>query len=132
MARELLDDVLTNPTSDYQALCVVDQGNKVRGYICFGPIPMTDRCYDLYWIAVDPEQPRQGMGRLLLARMEAAMRAQGGSRIYLDTSSTGPYQAAKGFYLKNGFTVECVLADFYRHGDDKVIYKKDLDRCAGG
>lgn len=126
VARELLDDVLDNPDSDYQILCAVDQSNTVRGYICFGRIPMTDRCYDLYWIAVDLDQARQGMARLLLDHMEGAMREQGGSRIYLDTSSTGPYQAAKAFYFKNGFTVECVLADFYRPGDDKVIYKKDL------
>jgi len=126
VARELLDDILTNSDSDYQALCVVEQDKRVHGYICFGRIPMTDRCYDLYWIAVDPAQSRRGMARLLLTHMEAAMRAQGGSRIYLDTSSTGPYQAAKAFYLKNGFTVACVLTDFYRPGDDKVIYKKDL------
>jgi ribosomal protein S18 acetylase RimI-like enzyme len=131
VARELLDDVLTNAASDYQVLCAVDQGNTVRGYICFGRIPMTDRCYDLYWIAVDPDQSRQGMARFLLAHMEGVMRDQGGSRIYLDTSSTSPYQAAKSFYLKNGFTVECVLVDFYRPGDDKVIYKKDLDSCSG-
>ncbi|PIY22384.1 MAG: N-acetyltransferase, partial [Deltaproteobacteria bacterium CG_4_10_14_3_um_filter_60_8] len=51
MARELLDDILTNSDSDYQALCVVEQDKRVHGYICFGRIPMTDRCYDLYWIA---------------------------------------------------------------------------------
>ncbi len=126
VARELLDDILVNPQSDYQALCVADQGNTVHGYICFGRIPMTDRCYDLYWIAVDPDQARQGLARSLLTHMEDAMRAQGGSRIYLDTSSTGPYEAAKFFYLKNGFTVACILADFYRRGDDKVIFQKDL------
>lgn len=131
VARELLDEVLTNAASDYQVLCALDQGNRVRGYICFGRIPMTDRCYDLYWIAVDPDQPRQGVARLLLTHMEDAMRSQGGSRIYLDTSSTEPYQAAKAFYLKNGFAVECVLVDFYRPGDDKVIYKKDLASFSG-
>jgi len=33
---------------------------KLGGYICYGPTPMTDGTYDLYWIASDPRVRGQG------------------------------------------------------------------------
>ena len=87
---------------------------------------MTDRRFDLYWVAVNPALGRQGVGRLLLARMEAELGAQGPAKIYVDTSSTPGYDPARSFYEKNGYQVACVFRDFYRDGDDKVIYLKEL------
>ena len=46
--------------------------------------------------------------------------------VYVDTSSTHGYDRARSFYEKNGYTVACVLPDFYRAGDDRVIYRKTL------
>jgi ribosomal protein S18 acetylase RimI-like enzyme len=66
------------------------------------------------------------VGRRLLARMEAELRGQGPAKVYVDTSSTPSYDRARGFYEKNGYQVACVLHDFYRDGDDKVIYLKEL------
>ena len=87
---------------------------------------MTERRFDMYWVAVAPALGRQGVGRQLLARMEAELRAQGPAKVYVDTSSTPGYDRARNFYEKNGYQVACVLHDFYRDGDDRVIYLKDL------
>jgi ribosomal protein S18 acetylase RimI-like enzyme len=130
VAGELLEDSLARPDGDYQTLCAVDKENAVRGYICFGRVPMTEGCYDLYWIASDPAAERQGIGEILLDRMEEFVQRQGGRKIYLDTSSTAAYKAARSFYLKHGFTLECVQADFYRPGDDKLIFVKDLKKSS--
>ncbi|OGQ95988.1 MAG: hypothetical protein A2521_14385 [Deltaproteobacteria bacterium RIFOXYD12_FULL_57_12] len=132
VARELLDDALTKPESDYHILCAADTADTVVGYICFGAIPMTDHRYDLYWIAVDPGCGRQGIGGLLLRHMEDAITAHGGGRIYIDTSSTPPYEAARAFYQAHGFRVAAVLHDFYRQGDDKVIFMKEVVTALGG
>ena len=87
---------------------------------------MTDRRFDLYWVAVDQDLARQGVGKQLLARMEEELTGQGGGIIYVDTSSTPGYDRARSFYEKNGYGVACVLPDFYRAGDDRVIYRKAL------
>ena len=126
VAIEVIDDTLDPAKNDYSILVAVRQGQGVVGFICYGEIPMTDRRFDLYWVAVDPDLGRQGVGRLLLARMEAELREQGPAKVYVDTSSTPGYDRARRFYEKNGYLVACVLHDFYRDGDDKIIYLKAL------
>lgn len=127
VAIEVIDDTLNPDKNDYRILvAVADDGEKVVGFICYGEIPMTDRRFDLYWVAVDPISGRQGIGRQLLAQMEAELCAEGPARVYVDTSSTPGYDSARGFYEKNGYRAACVFHDFYRDGDDKVVYLKEL------
>jgi ribosomal protein S18 acetylase RimI-like enzyme len=126
VAIEVIDDTLDPAKNDYFILVAVREGQGVVGFLCYGDIPMTDRRFDLYWVAVDPALGRQGVGRLLLSRMEAELREQGPAKVYVDTSSTPGYDRARGFYEKNGYQVACVLHNFYRDGDDKVIYLKEL------
>ena len=126
VAIEVIDDTLDPSKNDYFILVAESQRQGVVGFICYGEIPMTDRRFDLYWVAVDPALGRQGLGRQLLARMEEELSAQGPAKVYVDTSSTPGYDQARGFYEKNGYQVACVLHDFYRDGDDKVIYLKEL------
>ena len=101
-------------------------GTDLAGYVCFGAIPMTDSRYDLYWIAVDEKRGGQGVGASLLRFVEEAVRKQGGGQIYVETSSTDPYGPARAFYGKQGYAVVSILRDFYRPGDDKVVFLKDV------
>jgi ribosomal protein S18 acetylase RimI-like enzyme len=87
---------------------------------------MTDRCYDLYWIKVDEAASRKGVGGRLLEFMEEFVAREGARRIYVETSSTEPYQAARSFYEKHGYRIVCSLEDFYREGDHKMIFMKDI------
>jgi len=126
VAIEVIDDTLDQAKNDYSILVAVREGQELAGFICYGEIPMTDRRFDLYWVAVDPDLGRKGVGGLLLARMEEELTWQGGGIVYVDTSSTPGYARARSFYEKNGYGVACVLADFYRAGDDRVIYSKTV------
>jgi hypothetical protein len=36
------------------------------------------------------------------------------------------YVSTRRFYERTGFTAEAVLKDFYRPGDDKVIYRLEV------
>ena len=126
VAIEVIDDTLDPAKNDYSILVAVREDQGVVGFICYGEIPMTDRRFDLYWVAVDPDLARQGVGKLLLARMEEELAGQGGGVVYVDTSSTPGYDRARSFYEKNGYGMACVLPDFYRAGDDRVIYRKVL------
>ncbi|HIJ90864.1 MAG: GNAT family N-acetyltransferase [Desulfobulbaceae bacterium] len=126
VAIEVIDDTLDPAKNDYFILVAVAEGQGVVGFICYGEIPMTDRRFDLYWVAVDPAMGRQGVGRLLLKQMEDELGGQGPAKVYVDTSSTPGYDPARAFYEKNGYLVACVLPDFYRDGDDKVIYLKEI------
>lgn len=95
-------------------------------YACYGQSPGTERRYDLYWIAVDRDLQGKGAGRLVHARVEEAIRQAGGERIYADTSGRDDYASTRRFYRALGYRKVSVLGDFYREGDDKVIYMKEL------
>ena len=127
VALEVVDESLRRPEKgDYQTFCAVDGHGSLAGYISFGPIPMTEGCYDLYWIAVDEAFSRRGVGGALLGFMEEFVIRKGARRIYVDTSSTPPYEPARSFYEKHGYRVACLLEDFYRKGDHKVIFMKEV------
>jgi GNAT superfamily N-acetyltransferase len=105
---------------------VEKEADRILGYVCYGPRALTDRTYDLYWIAVSPDIRRGGVGRGLLAASEEAVRKLGGRLLVLETSGLPNYEPTHKFYLANGYTLEATLKDFYRDGDDLVIFTKHL------
>lgn len=128
LAMEIINQALDNPDSNgYTILCIcMGVDSIVAGYICFGPIPLTDGCYGLYWILVDNRFTGNGLGTELLISMEEMLVKQNARRIYIETSSSAPYDGVRAFYERRGFRTEAVLEDFYRSGDDKIIYVKHL------
>ncbi|HSH12494.1 MAG TPA: GNAT family N-acetyltransferase [Desulfurivibrionaceae bacterium] len=124
VAEEVIDDGLTGK-DDYEILVGVEAAGEVIGFICFGPIPLTEFSFDLYWIATLPSHGRQGLGGRLLAAMEEQLRLAG-AVVYIDTSSTPGYDKARSFYEKHGYLVAARLQDFYHPGDDRVIYRKEM------
>ncbi len=105
---------------------VEKEGGDVLGYACYGPRALTDRTYDLYWIAVGPNARRGGVGRGLLAATEEAVRKPGGRLLIVETSGLPEYEPTRAFYLATGYTREATLKDFYSDGDDLVIFTKRL------
>ena len=127
VAMELVEEALSNPTQrDYLIYSAVYPSEGFAGYICFGPIPMTAYCYDLYWIAVDRQFSKKGVGSRLVEFMETTIRRNNGKHIYVDTSSTPAYAPARSFYEKHGYRPVCTLNDFFKTGDHKVIFRKEL------
>lgn len=126
IAVELLEERLQKgPASGYDFI-LLEENSRLLGYACFGPIPGAVGSYDLYWIAVRPEQQRLGLGGELLARCEATIRQAGGRRLYIDTSGRPRYAATHSFYARCGYRREAVLPDFYAPGDFKIIFCKEL------
>jgi len=127
VAMELIDEAIHHAERDeYHVLCAVKNTDTVIGYACFGSIPMTDRRFDLYWIAVDESCSKKGVGGKLLDRAEDLIKSREGKRIYVETSSTPPYESARIFYQRYGYRLICVLSDYYRQGDHKMIFMKEL------
>jgi ribosomal protein S18 acetylase RimI-like enzyme len=122
-ATEVIDATF-NPAEDYQALAAFDNDRHLLGFISFGAIPLTVNRFDIYWIAVDPDNGRHGTGTELLRDMEKRLKKAGTGHIYVETSSTEGYLPARLFYEKNNYQLVSHLKDFYRDGDDRMIYRK--------
>lgn len=126
VAIELVEDRLEKKAqSDYQFI-IAEADGKMRGYSCYGWIDYTETSYDLYWIAVDETARGEGLGRKLMQETEARIKAAGGTRVYAETSGQPKYAPTQAFYEKCGYFNEARVKDFYRPGDDKLIYTKVL------
>lgn len=129
VAVELVDECLAKgKASGYEFVFLDDPEarGELLGYTCYGPIPATQSSYDLYWIAVAPEQQRSGLGHKLIVESERQAQLLGATRMYVDTSGREQYKPTRRFYEQNGYTVAARLEDFYAPGDAKVIYSKAL------
>lgn len=126
IARELADDGFSAGASGHYQFLLAEARGFLAGYACFGRIPCTRAAWDLYWIAVAPGAQRRGVGRNLLARVEAAIMGAGGERIYADTSSRAQYAPTRDFYLASGFREAAHFPDFYGPGDGKTVFAKVL------
>ncbi|MBM4338356.1 MAG: GNAT family N-acetyltransferase [Deltaproteobacteria bacterium] len=127
VAMELIDIVIGNKNQkDYTIVCTVDGHNEPAGYVCYGPVPMTQGTFDLYWIVIDPKVQGQKIGSELLDYMEREIRELQGRMILADTSSIPSYEKANRFYLKRGFKEVARIADYYWKGNDRITYCKKL------
>lgn len=127
VALALVDETLNpGPGTDYRWIVAARDG-PVEGFACFGAIPLTEGAFDLYWIAVDP----RAWGRRVAVQIDQAVTADvrraGGRWLVAETSGTPPYRAAHRFYQKQGYALLARLPDFYRAGDDKLIFGKRVD-----
>jgi D-alanine-D-alanine ligase len=126
VAVELVDERLAKgPASGYHFV-FAEVGGQTVGYACYGPIACTVGSYDLFWMGVEQSQQGRGLGRSLVAETERLIRAEGGRRIYIETSNRPQYASTRGFHERSGYQQEAVLKEFYGVGDDKVIFTKIL------
>ena len=128
VAVELAEERLSKgAASGYFFLFAEDETGRVLGYACYGPVPATETTFDLYWIAVHADRQRDGLGRQLLTRTEAAITAAGGLDVYIETSSRALYQPTQSFYAKAGYRLAAEFPDFYAAGDGKLVFVKRLE-----
>ena len=128
VALELVDRALGEGDASGYLIHVLTEpdGDAVRGYVCFGPTPMTDGTYDLYWIAVHVSQQGNGFGRALLRFAEEQVAQRGARLLLIETSSQASYSGTVRFYERSGYVLVARIADFYRVDDDKLVFAKRI------
>ena len=96
------------------------------GLVCYGHNPVTDAVYDVYWIAVQPDARRRGIGRALLDFVEERVRELAGRAVTIETSSQPEYRGACGLYEACGYARVAEIPDLYKPGDSMRVYMKSV------
>jgi len=126
VAIELIEDRLKNGVGcGYQFYFLEIEGRTVA-YGCYGEIPCTIKNYDLYWLAVENSFRGNGLGRILLEKIEADIQSHRGRGIYIETSNKEQYTPTIKFYEKCGYEQIAVYKDFYDIDDNKAVFYKKL------
>jgi len=125
VAEELMDAYLGKPDQkDYHVVVVENDEKGVAGYMTWGPTPLAEDAYDIYWMAVSPAEQGRGRGKALVGWLEAEVRRRDGRVVIIETSSQPKYHGTRQFYVDLGYKEVARVPDFYRAGDDRVIYAK--------
>jgi ribosomal protein S18 acetylase RimI-like enzyme len=85
-----------------------DDGGPV-GVAYYAPERLTEGTWNLYMLAVSPDRQRQGRGAALVR-----------------TSGRGSFERTRAFYRALGYDEEARIREFYKAGDDKVVFRKAL------
>jgi ribosomal protein S18 acetylase RimI-like enzyme len=91
------------------------------------PEELTDKTYNLYAIGVKNDLQNKGIGKAMMTFIEEYLKREGKRVLIVETSSMPEYENTRAFYLKIGYTQEAVIRDFWKEGDDKVIFWKKLN-----
>lgn len=129
-AMELVDSGIANGSAGEYLVYVLDEpGSGIQGYVCYGPTPLTEDVYDLYWIAIDPGRHGEGLGDQLLRFVEAEVTNRNGRMLLIETRSRPSFASARKFYARHGYEEISRIKDFYRIEDDKIVFCKRLERA---
>jgi GNAT superfamily N-acetyltransferase len=125
VAEELIDIHLEDPgQKDYRIVVVENDRKNAVGYMTWGPTPLAEDAYDLYWMAVAPSEQGKGRGKALVRWLEDEVRRCDGRMIIIETSSQPKYHGTRQFYIDLDYQEVARIPDYYRAGDDRVIYAK--------
>jgi ribosomal protein S18 acetylase RimI-like enzyme len=126
--REVFDDFhATNHADDHHA-CLLEEDGAILGFVYYAPAPMTDRTWQLWWIAVRKDQQGRGVGGRLLRFVEDDIRVNRKGRVlFIETGSLPHYELTRAFYRKHGYEQHAMLKDFYADGDSMVVFRKSFD-----
>jgi ribosomal protein S18 acetylase RimI-like enzyme len=104
---------------------VCDDGGVVGvGY--FAPEQYAYGVYNLYFIAVHPKYQGKGNGSLMLNHVEKTLTEKGQRLLLVETSGLPNFELTRKFYRKQGYEEEARIREFYKAGDDKIIFRKAL------
>lgn len=122
---EMLSDYF-NSGSDSDHFWLTDDDNGLVGVAYCEMERMTDGTWNLQLIAIRPDRQRQGRGATLLHYVEQMLKMRGGRVLLVETSGLPDFERTRAFYRKCGYDEEARIRDFYKTGDDKIVYCKAL------
>ncbi|MEM8834780.1 MAG: GNAT family N-acetyltransferase [Planctomycetota bacterium] len=101
-------------------------GREAHGLAYGASEMMTDRVWNLLFVAVRPDQRGSGIGNTLIEAVEERLRRLDTRMVIVETTNGADFVAARGLYTKHGYEQEGTVRDFYAQGQDKITFRKLL------
>ena len=126
VAEELIDGYLEDPLAYGYYILIAELDSVLVGYVCYGPTPLTEGTWDIYWMAVARANQGHGTGGALLDAAEEKIGKAQGRLAIIETSTIPSYEKTQRFYLGHGYQIVASIPDFYAPGDGKIILLKRM------
>ncbi len=106
---------------------IMDDDDGLVGIAYYAPEKFADKVWNLYLIGIHPDRQGEGRGTTLLRHVENSLALRGERILIIETSGLGSFEQTRAFYRKNGYDEEARIREFYRAGDDKIVFWKALN-----
>jgi ribosomal protein S18 acetylase RimI-like enzyme len=126
VAEEVIDSYLKDALRSGYHVLIAEVDRVIVGYICYGPTPLTEGTWDLYWATVSQDMRSKGIGSALWNSAEDEIKKAHGRLAIIETSSKPSYEKTRHFHQTQGYELVSRVPDFYAPKDDKLIYAKRL------
>jgi ribosomal protein S18 acetylase RimI-like enzyme len=107
--------------SAHQRVLVAEEGGAVAA---FAVVWLHRRTWRIYDLAVDPDRQGRGLGRALMARVEADARQADVARLVLEADAKDTRLGS--FYVRRGYRATARRQGYYGPRRDAIRYEKAL------
>lgn len=122
---EMIADYFDNPDTQDIWFTYIDNNKQVAIGYCV-PEKLTDGTYNLLAIGVSQDTQRKGIASQMMNYIEQQLKQKDGRLLIVETSSDDAQIGARNFYKKIGYTQAAVIKDFWKDGEDKIVFLKKL------
>lgn len=125
--EETIEEFLEYPDDPVDIMITEYDEDKIMGFALFGTVPLTKRCWDIYWIVVSKEYQGRGVGKKLVGILERIIKDRDpNSVIKVETSTKKEYSHARNLYKRLGYIEGGRIPEFYSEHDDLIVFYKKL------
>ena len=121
----MMSDFFTNANSTDSWFTMLINEDPI-GVVYYAPERLTEGTINLYLIAVKKDIHGKGYGSFFLNFVENKLQELGNRILIVETSGLSEFANTRKFYEKCDYNKEAVIRDFYKEGEDKVVYWKKL------
>lgn len=122
--EEMFNAWLVGNFGEHSKWIVFTEADNVTGTAYYATEQFAHGTWNVYFIAVGPDKQRNGIGSALMRYIEESLTNQGERVLIVETSSL--LKNARNFYLHQGYEQEACIREFYKAGDDKIVFRKLL------
>ena len=123
---ELVDSYFHVTLEEGHFWIVNDDNDAITSAAYYAPESFGQNVYNLYFIGVLPGEQGKGIGSIMLEYVEKHLKELEQRLLLVETSGLPNFEKTREFYLKNNYEKEATIREYYKEGDDKVIYRKKL------
>lgn len=99
---------------------------EISSIVYCSPERMTQGAWNLLLLAVRADRQGQGIGRAAVGAAEVALTRAGARLLLVETSGLPEFERTRRFYRLCGYEQEARIRDYYRAGEDKIVFRKAL------
>jgi ribosomal protein S18 acetylase RimI-like enzyme len=122
----MLDDMTSGYLGGAHERWLVADDGGIAGVLYAAPERMTEGTWNLLLLAVRRERQGKGVGRRLVEAFERWLAGSEQRVVIVETSGLPEFDATRRFYESAGYKRVADIPDFYRSGEDKIVYWKRL------